>query len=56
MGALSGAPGTHSDVKVAERPTLRNRLSEINEEIAALTGLEEQNKIDADQDDTSAPS
>lgn len=51
VGVLSGAPGTPSDVKVADRPTLRNRLSEVNEEIAALAGFEEQNE--SDQGDTS---
>lgn len=54
VGVLSGAPGIPRDAKVSDRSTLRNRLSEINDEIAALAGLNEQNKTDADQGDTIA--
>lgn len=53
VGILSGAPGIRNEVKVEDRPTLRSRLGEINEEIAALVGLEGQNQADAKQGDTS---
>lgn len=53
VGILSGAPGIRNEVKVEDRPTLRSRLGEINEEIATLVGWEGQNKADAEQGDTS---
>ncbi len=52
VGVLSGAPGSSHEAKVADRPTLRSRLSEINEEIAALSESDDQEKTDAGRSDT----
>ncbi len=49
VDVLSGAPGAQNEMNVSDRPTLRSRLSEINEEIAALVGSEEPRKTDLAQ-------
>ena len=56
VGVLSGAPGMRNEAKVSDRSTLRGRLDEINVEISALVGPEEQRKIGADRNDTVEPS
>lgn len=50
VGALSGAPGMPKEVSVSDHQALRSKLGEINQEIAALVGLEDRSETDVDKD------
>ena len=49
VGALSGAPGMPKEVSVSDHQALRSKLGEINQEIAALVGLEDRSETDVDK-------